>query len=451
MKTRMLSRIFTGTLLTFLLVVLLSTFGVITIPFLLGGGGIFAMAAGVAAETVDTENITDQSSELLTQTIDSQIVRIRPDRAPLDTILRNMKKSKTAKSWKYEFYSAEARPREDTIKTAYKTADPGTYSSTAGEHTLFVTTPSIWLVDDLMLLQGITNDDGDEIVVNVVARNASTYSVKVVALNGDGTGDYDLPDIAAGTKITNIGNGKSELDAQTSPYAPMPEKSWNYNQIHMAQIEEGMYAKLHEKEVQWDIMDYKTEAMIFMRGSMEYTSLFGVRKLLTDPEDSEQKYFSGGVTRYITETCEYTDGGFTDNKWIDWSKQIFAGNNGSDKRIGFIGSNLMAQVSKAASVQRQLQAGATEIVHGITFNRLVTNFGILLIRMHPGLDLAGWTKKGIVLDLNNVQKFNYLNMRTREIDLTGSGTKLANAYVIEEAFGVALKHPDTHRILEPAA
>lgn len=430
---------------TFILMSVFSAFGLIALPFLVGGGSL-AMAE-ITDSPVDTENVTTASSELLAQTISKKITEMRPSSVPLDTILRNMSNAVKAPSWKYEFYSVDTRDIEDTLALAYTTAAAGTYSSTSGEHTLQVTNITQWQVDDNFMIQGSTGSDSKEIVCHIVAKTTASSTIKVLPLNGTGVGGYDLPDMASGQKITRIGNAKSQLDAQTSPYAQVPTKAWNYSQIHMSQVEEGLYEALHTKEVQWGLMDYKAQSIYDLRRSMELTSLFGVRSKKTDPEDADSKYFSGGILRYATGAISYKTALFDDDSWINWSKDVFQGNSGSDRRVVFAGSTLIATISKAASVSRQLDAKNTEIVHGIRFRRVETNFGELLIKKHDLFDECGYAKNGFILDLNNLDKYTYKPLQTTKLELIKSGTRKSNAFVLDEAFGVATRYPATHTVI----
>lgn len=432
---------------TFIFLSVLSAFGLIALPIWLVGGGTLAMAS-ITDEPVDTANVTTASSELLSQTISKKITEMRPSSVPLDTILRRMSNAVKAPSWKYEFYSVDTRAIEDTLLYSYQTASEGTYSSTSGEHILRVTSISQWQVDDNFMIQDSTGSDSKEIICHIVSKTAASNVLKVIPLNGTGAGGYDLPDMAAGQKITRIGNSKSELDAQTSPYAQVPTKSWNYSQIHMAQVEEGLYEQLHTKEVNWNLMDYKAQSIYDMRRSAELTSLFGFRKTITDPEDEDSKYFTGGIVRYATGSISYATSLFDDDTWIDWTKTIFQGNSGSDRRVVFAGSTLIATISKATTVSKQLDAKNTEVVHGIRFRRVESNFGELLIKKHDLFDDCGYAKHGFCLDMNNIDRFTYKPLQTTKLELMKSGTRKSNAFVMDEAFGVALRYPATHTVIK---
>jgi len=451
-------------LLTFLMLFSFAVLGILTLTGmvsietvyqgLLGTGSIgTAMAAGatesIEGSPTDTDSVSTASSNLLADEISKKIVKIKPAATPLDTILRSAKKPVRATAWKYRWYSVDMRGVQDTIATTFDTSASGTFNSTTSVHTITVTNIHIWSEDDNILVNGINGGDDDELVLHVVAKNSSTSTLSVIAVNGLGEDEVEIPDLPQGTVLTRIGNSKSELDAQTDPYAVIPTDSWNYAQIHMAQVEEGVYESMHNKEVTWGIDDYKLQAIYDMKRSAELTTLFGARNKLTDPIDNNSKYFSGGITRYITKSIDYTLNAITQSDFVDWTKSVFEGNAGSDTRYLFAGPGLISQIGKISTVQKQIDAKSTEVKWGIRFYKIETNFGTLMIKMHNLLAYAGWTNKGIVLDMNNIDKHVFQPMYTTKLNLKETGQRNTMAYKLEEAFGVALKYPDTHAIIQP--
>lgn len=427
---------------------LLACSGIISHEFMVAA----APTASIITDTgLNTENVTTASSELLDQVISQKITKIRPSDVPLDTIFRSINRTQKATSWKYEWYKEDVIAVEDTIKTSFDNSSAGIFDSSTGIYTISVTTPALHQEDDCILVQGIDGNDGAELVLHVVAKNTTASTLDVKALNGTGPNNIDIPDLTAGTKITNMGPAKSELDAQTSPSQTAPQKTYNYNQIYMAQIEQSFIESIHKKEVNWGMSQIQEQALYNMRRKIELTTLFNVRAKTYDDNDADYKYTTGGLTRYITNTLTYTDGSLTDGKFIDWTESIFTGNNGSDNRVLFLGKNLMSQMSKITSIEKRLQVNNNNVaMFGIQFNKIVTNYGVLYVKYHKALDDVGWNKKGIVLDINNIEKFVMEPMKTRKVDLITSGIRKADATVLEETCGLALRNPATHAIIEPA-
>lgn len=416
------------------------------------GGTVFAFAAAAGAvtmETPDTVTATAGSSELLLSTISKKITEMKPARTPLDTILRNIGLTETVKSWKSEWYSSDVRGISTTVSVSFDTSASGTVDSTGDINTITVTDIHIFAVDDNVLVKDINGGDGKELVLHIVAKNTAAKTISVIAVNGIGADEDLVPDIPSTTTIIRIGNAKNENDAQTTPYTTFPQKTYNFCQIHMAQIEEGAYLALHAKEVNWDVTDYRMQALYDLRRSFELTSLFGARGYKYDPEGEDWKYFSGGIYRYAAGALEYTAAGMTERKFNDWARDIFTGNAGSDTRVLFAGKDLMTDMMSVSSVVKQIEAKGTEIKFGVKFNMIETSFGTLAVKHHDLFNDVGWAAKGMVLDVNNIERHVFKPMNSTKIDLKGSGQKNADAYKIDETFCIATRYPATHFIIEP--
>jgi len=338
----------------------------------------------------------------------------------------------------------------DTISAATPFVPPQTKDPNK-EYQITVSKPNIWQVDDNIFVNKVLGGDGKELVLHIVKKETGG-KLSVIPVNPlADTEASDIPAIAASTKLTRIGNAKAEKDAKTSPFGLMPFDSSNYTQIHMCQIEESMYEKMHNKEVQWDARDIQALSLFDLRRSMELTSLFGAKAKIFDPEGNDYKYMSGGITRFIKKGVQYTSGQIDDKTFNNWAKTIFVGNSGADLRYCFVGSDLMEELSNVPAIQKQLAANSTEVVYGITFSKVQTNFGNLLFKHHVLLNDAGWADKGVVVDMNNINKRVHQAMQTRKLNLKETGTSNVDAYVIEETFGLETRYADTHCIISKAA
>jgi hypothetical protein len=264
------------------------------------------------------------------------------------------------------------------------------------------------------------------------------------------TGCYPAS-IADETLIVRMGTAKGEKDAQTSPFGMIPDKAYNYCQIFMAQCEESLYQRIHEKEVDWSFSDYEAQNIYDMRASMEASFILGARGYFADATLGKYRHFTGGVARYITKDLTYTAGSIDDATFVTWSKSIFTGNSGSETRILFAGDDLLKDLSLVSTVQKQIDAKSTFVKWGLTFKEIETNFGSLLIFHHKLLNQMGWSKRGIVLDINNVEKHVFKPMQANKLDLKGSGQSNVNATMIDEASCLVLRYPDTHAIIRPAS
>lgn len=415
----------------------------------------FAAAAGTfTTESATTQTMADSSPNLPLSTISQKITEMKPSAYPLDTILRKIGESVRTESWEYKWYNIDQRAIQDTIKTT-KSAT-GTSSSSTQIFEIAVNNVVNWSVDDNLIFltaadAQINGGDSKVLVANVVAKNSAANTITILALNGLGTNARDLPELAAGVKIVCIGNAKAEKDAQTTPYQAYPQDTYNYCQIHMAQVEQSFYEKIHKKEVNWSYNDYRAQSIYDMRRKAELTSLWGKKGKFYDPVGDDYKYMSDGIMRLITKGLEYSGSSITNETFAGWGKDIFTGNSGSDKRIMFVGGNLMKSLLGVPTITKQIEAKQTEVVWGITFNKIDTGFGELLVKYHNLFDVSGYADNGLVLDVNYLEKVNFKEMSTSELMLKESGQKNVQATLIEEAFCVATRYPDLHAIITKAS
>jgi hypothetical protein len=420
-----------------------------------GGAVIYGVGAVVIGEPVTVDNVKAGSADLDRDYVSKLVTQMRPAATPLDTILRQIGNQTSIKSFRSDYYAVDSRPLYDTVHAAYTNAGDGAVTANLAVHNI-----SMWAADDTCMMKGVTGVDGKDLVCYVIARNVGSSYITVQPLNGlagTGTtaGKMILPTIPIDTRVVRLGACKHELDAQTTPYGIIPVKDYNYMQIFMAQVEESTFQRIHEKEVDWNFSDYEAQNIYDMRATMEYSFLFGVRSLLTSEGDGKDRYSTGGITRFITNGLEYGTGGTDrtiDNAtFVDWTKSIFTGNSGADTRILFGGDGLMANLTKVDTIIKQLEAKQTEVKWGLTFKAIETNFGKLLFKHHPLLDLAGWGDNGIVLDMNHIEKHTFKPMATRKLSLKESGQRNVDAVIIEETTGVIVRYPATHSIIAPKA
>jgi len=427
--------------------------------FLYGGHGVNIMdivtptaAAQAVSETVTTTVVKTAAPNLLRPEISNTITKVRPDVFPLDTILRKIGRLGKCDSREYKFYSSAVRGVADTLTAQYTQAD-----ATSGE--LAVTNPHIWLADDTGFVPGTLDYTGGvEFRFKVCSVDVTNKKITIVPINGcgasgTGTGSF-VPTIPSGAKITRIGNAKAEIDAQNTPYANMPTDTVNYVQTFMCQVEESLVESTHNKEVEYNINDFQTDAIYDMRRMGELTMLFGYPKQdVFDPIAMKAVDLMGGARHFITKTITYnhTVAG-TNAKLNTMSKENFAGNNGGQTRILFAGNGLIEWLMNTPQVEKQLAADKTEIIAGIKFKVISTFFGDWLVRRHQGFDdVDGYTYNGLILDIDNVERRIAQATTTTELDLNKTGQRKVKAYRIDERWTIAFRNPATHAWIDDLA
>ena len=188
--------------------------------------------------------------------------------------------------------------------------------------------------------------------------------------------------------------------------------------------------------------------MFEYRRRMEGTWLKGIQGKVWDPEKNTYVYNTAGLLSQITKTHTLYAGTLDGTaEIVDLAKKVFKGNNGSKTRYAICGSDAMARISKLQGIERKQDAVQTEVVFGITWSKMVTNFGQINMVLHEQLDEYGLSDKMIIIDpqflrMKRVQAFDRHEVDGKEHLIT-NGTLV----VFSEAAGLAVYNPDVHCIV----
>ena len=416
-------------------------------------GGAQADAQGMSLEhgfhgALETTDIRALRPEMINDPVDQNLVKIRPNVSPLDTILRYAG-SKPTNNFEYEWYSIGTRAVDDKTSgtaTITSNADPQLVQAVitvAGNVNKFDVT-------DTILFPTIKGADNEALVGYVVEKDVKnkqlTITVAEEQMTDGGSGSKTIPAIAAGTAIYSLGRAAGELDVKTPAISYIPKPSRGYCQIFMAQIAQSTYEKMMDKKFKFDVSEIEEQALYEYRVRMEGSFLFGKKGKVYNPNTNSYVYMTGGITRQIgrKEELDVTKG---DAELIRVMKEIFTGNSGAKERVLLAGSEFVEKMSTFNTVQKQLEAGNTEVVWGITWKKIESNFGTLLLVQHELLNQYGWSDKAIVLDPQYLKKWQISNFERKEYDGKELAIMNGNFTVFREVCGVAVYNPDAHYIL----
>ena len=410
------------------------------------------IAAAIPAATVSTESITESSPDLLLNDIDKQIVEIEPSSAPLDTLIRKVSQRSINKSLEVEYYSVDFKGVLDTVATG-----GGITANNQESFDLKVNNPDMWGEGDGVCVVGVkAYTDADNTVIpmadlllHVFEVDRSNGVLKCQPVNGYKlTGKYVLhtgDDIAEATQLRRMGRAASESQIQTDPYADMPLKDVNYMQKFIAQIEETTWAKIHNKEVDWSFDDYSRRMISNMRIDKELSYLFQTKRKIISKKDGKPRYITGGAAEFVNNETDLTSTTLTNAVWQGFTREIFQGNSGSDQRFMLCGDLAIQAIGEIDDVQAQTRNKKRETMFGLTFNRINTNFGELLLIKHDLFGLVGAGNKALVVDMEYLHERHFEPTRTINLDLRTSGQSDADSKVIIETACPLWKYPDVHR------
>jgi hypothetical protein len=408
---------------------------------LLAAGGIVGPGTGVDG-TLTQEELKD-AGELTQEDLNRLIVKIRPSDVPLDTLTREIGNVQSCQSTECGGYEIGTRDIQDTVIE--------NYAGGTDVADIKVGKKAMWQINETVFVPDVLGGDLKPLMLYVVGKDNVDSTLKVIAVNGIGLSS-ELPALPAETKLLRLGKAMSELTAQADPFAALPSTRKNYTQIHMTQVEVSMLSELQKKKVALDFSTHRELAIWDLKRSMELTNLFGVKGKFTNPEkNNEIVYTSDGLWNQLTYTSEYNASSApTNNTFVELTREIFDGNNGSDRRVLLAGPILLQWLSQVDSYSKQVEAKNVEVVHGVKFNRIETNFGELLVKSMSGLFVGDMAQCGMVLDMSYIVKYIYENLQTTPLDLDKTGTRRAKAVRIHENYALFAENLEVHRKIRPS-
>ena len=232
--------------------------------------------------------------------VNPTVVEMKLESCPIDQILRASKRMTPVYSQKVEYYSIGQRP---ILSKLTEKVSKTTNGSTV---TFKVENPSAFDNGDVIMVDGIFgyNSDGTTRSTLVplqfrVMKGDDDKNPVCYALNGgksEGRGNRNIPEeIPVGTVLLRLGRAAGEKEVETGSYYTMPDKSFQYCQRFIMQVEESLINRMTKTQVKWDFTRQEKMAMDDMRYGQEQSGLFGVRSLSDGGKDVGLTYTMGGI------------------------------------------------------------------------------------------------------------------------------------------------------------
>ena len=403
-----------------------------------GAAEITAESVNPAGTTVVSIDNNGNTANYLEEDLNPTIVKIRPQDTPIDTITRMIGNTEKSESWEAGGWEIGTREITDEIK------------SVSG-NTVTVSNGDMWLVGDTFV---VTTEDGPyldgdaPVSCLITAKTGDVLSVQRVGK----TVNTQMPSsIPAGAVALRLSRAVSELAASVTGFAIQPTDRKYFNQTHMCQVEESVIHAIHKKKVAMDFSTYKEQTLWDFKRGMEFANLFQVGGLSKDIEGNLVHLATGIWWQMDQQSSIDFSKAMTDDDWNALGKDIFEGNNGSDRRFLLAGPELMLHISRVPAYAKQLEAKNTELVLGVRVYKIETPFGELLVKPMGTLFEGYFAKCGIVLDVNYLKKFvmEPLTATVLELDKTGQ-RRVKNAVRMHETYSLFLENLPVHRRIVPA-
>lgn len=415
-----------------------------------GGGGVLLGEVAVIG-TPTSRGTKESAPDHQERDISTAVTEMKPDEFPLDTMLRKIRTSESAKNEKVEYESVKYRERvSQTSVTFTANADVNLNDNVE----LTVTDVKIWGVDDTAFFPSVYGANDQELRVHVIAVDRATNKIRISALNGTGTTGQGVPTIPSGSTMCRMGTAKDEIASTTDIITQLPAQDFNFCQIHMCFLEQSVVNSLIKSYSGYSHKDKMVQEIYNMRSSMEATNLFGFKKDFIDPIDGKKKYHSDGIISKIQKKKEYSG---TDASApiqiadvLDLLEETFSQNAGSERRLLLAGKKVITNLQKIP-LTREIGNMEINVQHGVSVKSLESNFGMLDIKHSKMLDAFGWEEKALVLDLSQIRKHDLEKMKVESLDPDKAGQRrVKDSKRILENSCITLRYPDTHLIWEKA-
>ena len=420
-------------------------------------GFVGAAAADTAQGTVKATDYTIvDGKEVVTKpevdkpSFSKTLTKIFPSKFPLDTISRELPKGKT-ESDEYKYASVVARAIGCTVKT---TTSKGTEG---GLVDIILNSAHMLSVDSNLMVPNYLATGPDAEATLIEGENALSplpLNLHIVAIDRANnkitvfpTNAKSVPVISAGQFLPRVGVAKDQLTAKSDDPISLPTFDSNYCQINMATISEAYFQKLQEKEVEFGMADMQESALFDFRSQSEMAMLFGAKRVFRDPVSGKMKYMMDGFIRKVGQVFDHKGAGITDKNMNADIAKIFDGNNGSEARLMFYGSDFGLALESNATFQKQLEAGKTKVKFGITWNEIETNQGTILAKKHDAFQQVGYGRAAMIIDPANFRRIEQRPLTVYDLDLEKAGVSRTQDRRIDESFTLEVTNPETHGLI----
>lgn len=409
---------------------------------LLGGNGANAEA--------DNSSVKAIIPGLLRTPFDSEVVKMGWSTTPINAMTRDMG-FKPLKVMEYGYYSVDLRPVEDALGAAI--AETGyTANKTV---TITVKDGNKFDVTDVIIFEGVNGIYKDEsgqshtgatLAARVSAKNGNTLSVQF--LNAGAT-----VNVNNNTPVYILGHAAAEIDASTTPYAALPNKSTQYMQKFMVQSLISTVLIESEKEVDWGKADINELLMQQFVEDIEKTYIWGVRSYTFDNTTHlytrttsgivEQLIMGGVSVKPISLT---SDGKLEKEDVFDMVVDTFVGNSGSNQRYMYTGIDFAKAFFSIDGVQDWVNANDSVRKFEYDFTKIKVFNYTLLNAPHPLFDKMGWRKYALILDRQYIERRVFRSMDETALELKKTGAYDGESTVWSEISSVIVKYPKCHAI-----
>jgi hypothetical protein len=237
-----------------------------------------------------------------------------------------------------------------------------------------------------------------------------------------------------------------------------PVKVTNYTQIFRTPLSMSRTAKRTRLRTGDHVAQAKKEALELHGIEMEKNFFFGLMQEVTDSTTGNPKRMTAGLlnmldansARIVTQAVFSGTWGTSAGTGWTWLQtqlmSLFA--KGSQTRIAFCGpSALLGLTQLTAQIGGEIQISDQATSIGMSFTKVKTPFGELLLKQHPLFSAStGFNKAMLCIDPQNI-KYRYLDDTTYKPNIGDNDVDGEKSEFLTEA-GLEIRHGSTHRFLD---
>lgn len=323
--------------------------------------------------------------------------------------------------------------------------------------TLSVNNINMWTPHCLVKVQNTSYDNGQELVLFVQNVNTTNNTISVVSLGDDGS--ENIPALAEDDRLTRMGTAFAEGAVSNTAVIQSPTSDYNYAQKFITSMVYSNWLMMTQLFTNYSFSMVTNLALQDFRYGQEFAFMFGVRAEINPAAISggtETIRTTGGLTTYIDQVIEYGTGGgnttIAEADIVDFTKQMRVGNNGSDTRFLFAGSNMIGSLNKGVmSDSTRFVQKEYDVVYGLSFTVLYSFFGTINVTYAPLMDQTEYIDRGFLLDMQFIDKFVFQPFRETTTNLWEIRTYDGKSVDMVEACGLVVRNTDTHSVFEVKA
>lgn len=350
------------------------------------------------------------------------------------------------KNYKLNWGEIAVIPFQDKVNASFS-------APSAVRGSLVVANIAMWTHHSLLKVQGASYANGDDLILFVEAVTPGT-STLTVRSTGGATGGENIPAITDQTRITRMGPAFPELGVKNTAVMQSPTSDYNYAQKFITSVVWSNWLMLTNLFTNYSFSMVTNLALQDFRYGQEFAFMFGNRSKFTANViggGTETVMTTGGLTYYIDQEIEYGTGGgdttINETNIVDFTRQMRVGNNGSDTRYLFAGSNLISALNKGVmNDSTRFVQKDYDTVYGLSFTVLYSFFGTINVMYAPLMDQTEYIDRGFLLDMQFVDKFVFQPFKETTTDLLKLRESDAKSVDMMETCGLVCRNNDTHSV-----